>query len=333
MIVVAFAFTLVTAAVIVALLTPPGHDPVDWPDNTAFAFAIMDDTDGATTAKLEPFYNLLDELGIRATKTVWPLASAPDASGSDRGLSLEDAAYAEFVKELQARGFEIAYHGARGGSSSREDVETALNRFREVIGHDPKVCSAHSLNRDNLYWGEKRFSFGASRFAYRLLNRRRAAFTGDDESAPEFWGDLARERVRYFRNLSFHEINTLRFNPTMPYFDPAKPFANAWFAATEAQDAAAFVRLVTPANLDRLEAEGGACLLYIHSAFGFVKDGEVVPEVRRALEDLAARNGWFAPTGEVLDYLAEQRSSPAPTPGRRERLFLEARWFWERLTR
>ncbi len=37
--------------------------------------------------------------------------------------------------------------------------------------------------------------------------------------------------MSYVRNFVFDEINTLAACPEMPYFDPAKPFVNAWFAS------------------------------------------------------------------------------------------------------
>lgn len=46
-----------------------------FPDGKRFAFSVFDDTDGGTTANLRPVYQLLDELGIFVTKSVWPLAT------------------------------------------------------------------------------------------------------------------------------------------------------------------------------------------------------------------------------------------------------------------
>src|SRR5437899_2238785 len=42
-----------------------------WPEGKDFAFTIIDDTDNATLARIRPIYELLSELGLRTTKTVW----------------------------------------------------------------------------------------------------------------------------------------------------------------------------------------------------------------------------------------------------------------------
>src|SRR5690242_17430165 len=91
-----------------------------FPDGKRFAFSIIDDTDVATVDNVAPVYALLEELGMRTTKTVWPLACPVESSNFDSSQTLEDAAYREFVRDLQRRGFEIASHGATMESSRRE---------------------------------------------------------------------------------------------------------------------------------------------------------------------------------------------------------------------
>src|SRR5690606_40955769 len=51
---------------------PP--EPERWPQGKRFAFSIIDDTDVATVANVRPIYRLLERLGLRATKTVWPVS-------------------------------------------------------------------------------------------------------------------------------------------------------------------------------------------------------------------------------------------------------------------
>jgi hypothetical protein len=46
-----------------------------FPNNKKFAFTILDDTDLSTAENVGPVYRLLAELGMRTTKSVWPLAS------------------------------------------------------------------------------------------------------------------------------------------------------------------------------------------------------------------------------------------------------------------
>jgi hypothetical protein len=70
-----------------------------FPNNKRFAFSVFDDTDLSTTANVGPVYNLLAELGMRTTKSVWPLASVRD--GWHGGSSLQDTEYLKFVLALK----------------------------------------------------------------------------------------------------------------------------------------------------------------------------------------------------------------------------------------
>ena len=49
-------------------------------------------------------------------------------------------------------------------------------------------------------------------------------FRGHVEGDPLFWGDLCRDRVRYVRNFTFADVNTLASCPLMPYHDPKRPW-------------------------------------------------------------------------------------------------------------
>ena len=44
-----------------------------FPGGARFAFTVMDDTDVATVDNVLPIYRLLESLGMRTTKTVWPV--------------------------------------------------------------------------------------------------------------------------------------------------------------------------------------------------------------------------------------------------------------------
>src|SRR3954464_4233273 len=72
-----------------------------FPDNRKFAFTILDDTDLSTIDNVGPIYQLLAELGMRTTKSVWPLASVPE--GRQGGDSLQEADYLRFVLDLQTQ--------------------------------------------------------------------------------------------------------------------------------------------------------------------------------------------------------------------------------------
>jgi len=150
----------------------------NFPDNRRFAFSIFDDTDLSTVENFGPIYRLLDEIGIRTTKSVWPLASAEVARFG--GSSLQDSEYLTFVLGLKEAGFEIALHNVRNTCSTRGEIETGLEMFRRLIGSYPRIHANHSHNRENIYWGPARFSSIGP--LYREMTMlRRPSFEGHQE--------------------------------------------------------------------------------------------------------------------------------------------------------
>ena len=78
-------------------------------------------------------YRLLRDLGIRSTKTVWPLGGTRPPSGPT-GTTCDDPSYLAWVKELARDGFEIGLHNVTYHSSHRDEVKRGLDRFRELFG-------------------------------------------------------------------------------------------------------------------------------------------------------------------------------------------------------
>lgn len=306
------------------------HARVTWPDDRRFAFTVFDDTDWTTLERGPDVYALLRDLGMRTTKSVWAIeADEPTIIG---GSSCEDPDYRAWVLQLQAAGFEIALHNASRGSSSRADVQRALAAFREWFGHDPKVQVNHHVNRDSLYWGAARVT-GPTRLLYRLVNRgRRAGLDGGTVPTSEhFWGDVAKQTVTYVRNFVYADIDTLKQCPEMPYHDPARPYVNYWFASSNGTNCRAFCQTISEANQDRLEEEGGACIMYTH--FGgrsFRADGRLDRRFVALMERLAAKGGWFVPVSDLLDHLRTAHAREAISPLRRA--MLEWKWLFERAT-
>lgn len=292
-----------------------------WPGGRRFAFTILDDTDVASVENVGPLYDLLASLGMRTTKTVWPLSH--DGPTIFAGSStLADPEYRDWIRALEARGFEIGSHGASMESSPRDRTIEGHAVLRRELGRVPRVHANHSINQENVYWGQDRVDDPIVRFLVRRLTKRATGYyAGHDQRSPYWWGDVCREHHAYVRNLTFEDLNALRHNPSMPYHDPSRPHVRAWFSTSDADDADAFVELLTPARLARLEAEGGACIVSTHLGKRFVQDGRVRPDVRRVLEDVAARPGWFVPVGELLDHLAARRGGARPAPG----------WEWRRM--
>jgi hypothetical protein len=295
---------------------------INWPEGKRFAFTIFDDTDNVTLENAPPVYKLLADVGLRTTKSVWPIPSSrPPKIG---GLTCADPAYLRWVQSLVGGGFEIALHGVTATTATRQDIQRGLGVFRELFGHDPASHANHADALDSIYWGSDRLS-GLTRHVYRALRPFSEQPQGHIPGSPYFWGDLCKERIRYVRNFVYGSINTLRACPQMPYHDPERPFVNAWFACSEGANVQSFLRMLSEANQDRLEAEGGACIMYTHFASGFCVDGRLDPMFRRLMTRLTAKSGWFVSVATLLDYLRQQSPNDRNI-SRRERSRLERAW-------
>lgn len=291
---------------------------MEFPHNKKFAFTIIDDTDGADLENVKPIYELLAKLGFRTTKTVWVYPSKDKFKGS----SLADYRYRQFIKKLQKQGFEIALHGVGSGDFKRAEIIEGLETFQKFFGF-PKIQINHAQNPDNLYWGIKRF---------RILQPfwRLGQFKGDQKSSEYFWGDLSKKQIKYVRNFTFRNINTLKSDSLMPYQDKSKPYVNYWFSSSDGADEEKFNQLTTPGNIERLKKEGGASIIYTHFASGFVKNGRLNRDFQNNLKYLARQDGWFVPAGELLDYLLKTRKPKEPT--KNELIKLELKWLWDKFS-
>jgi hypothetical protein len=303
-----------------------------FPEGRRFAFTIMDDTDVATIANVGPIYRLLADLGMRTTKTVWPVDCPEGSKNFSSSSTLDDPEYLEFVLNLQRAGFEIAYHGATMESSSRERTARAIDRFVSVFGTPPRVYANHAHNRENLYWGVDRIDDAILKFLYRQLpGQPLDQYQGHRPGSPWWWGDIASEHLRYVRNLTFNEIDLRRINPTMPYRDTGRNLIPWWFSASDADDVAAFNWLLRVENQERLERQGGICIVATHLGKSFVAGGVVVPETESLLRRLAERPGWFVPVGVLLDWLVDQGA--AGTLSASEWRRMQWKWFIDLLAR
>jgi hypothetical protein len=283
---------------------------LEFPGGKKFAFTVLDDTDVGTVANLRPLYDLFHSLGFRTTKTVWPVGCPEGSRDFSSSETFDDAPYCEFVADLQRRGFEITWHGATMESSRRERTLAALERFREVLGSYPRIHVNHSHNQENLYWGARRLDSAPLRLLItKALGRGADYSSGDKPSSPYWWGDKATEHFIYSRNLTTNDINTATFNPSMPYRDPERPLVPWWFSASDAEGALEFNDLIHPDNQDKLEREGGFCIVATHCGKEFVQNGIVNPTTVERLTALSRRPGWFPTVGQLLDWLRTRRES------------------------
>jgi len=277
-----------------------------FPQGKQFAFTILDDTDDSTLENVKPVYDALKAHGIRTTKTVWPVDCPEGSRIFFAADTLQRKPYLEFVRQLGVDGFEIAFHGATMESSRRDRTVQALDFLKREFGAYPSLYCNHGYNRENLYWGYKRFQTSWLRGMVRLFRKEAASYyLGDVEDADYFWGDLCRQRIRYVRNWTFPCLNMLEVNPEMPYRLSGTPYVNLWFSTADAPDVGDFARLLTQENVDRLEDAGGLCIISTHFGKGFVKDGVLDPRVHRIFQTLSQKPGWYVPVSEMLDYLVQ----------------------------
>ncbi|MER8864382.1 hypothetical protein NKI19_11790 [Mesorhizobium sp. M0751] len=284
-------------------------------------FTVFDDTDLAVPGNFEKVYDCLRDYGLLTTKSVWPIRGSQNSKMG--GATCEDPAYLAYIRELRRDGFEIGFHGATYHSSERTNIAHGLEYFRELFGGYPRTMANHASSAENIYWGDARLS-GIRRQAYKLLLKRQS-FYGHCEESPYFWGDLCRDRIDYVRNFITGDINTMRTYPLMPYYDPERPFVKQWFSSSEGPNVDSFIRTISEANQDRLEAEGGACIMYTHFAAGFQDtDGNLNWRFRELIRRLASKNGWFVPVATFLDYVRQQRGENVIDS--RERARMERQW-------
>lgn len=244
----------------------PEPSALIFPEGKTFAFTIVDDTDMTTLERSKSVYELLHRYGLRTTKTVWVLNGTEMQHAPNSGASLSDPDYRAFILDLRQRGFEIALHGVRGGSSERDDILSGLEQFKAELGEYPRLHVNHSLNRDNVYWGANRWSVAPLRWAHSTVSKDR--FAGHDPRSRHFWGDLLQQHVRYVNQYTFSDINLRNVMRSFPYRLGDKPYVNLWFPTADGDNLDAFEELLKPENLDRLERERGICLVYAHLGAG-----------------------------------------------------------------
>ncbi len=280
------------------------------PDGRRFAFTILDDTDDATFENIVPVYDRLREYGFRTTKTVWPLDCPEGSQEYFAAETLQRPEYLRYVQGLVADGFELASHGATMEPSKRERTLRGLEFLDRHFDTTLKLYANHGENRENVYWGAERFRTAPLRWLARALERGRPGgyYCGELEGSEYFWGDVCRERFRYVRNFTFASLNALAVNPEMPYAVRNTPYVEYWFSTSDAPTPEVFRRRITRRAIDRLETEGGVCIVSTHfGKRGFVSNGRLDPAVDEILRYIAAKPGWFAPASEILDFLRARR--------------------------
>ena len=302
-----------------------------FPDKKRFAFSILDDTDDSTVGNVKPVYDQLKEYGFRTTKTVWPMDCPEGSRLFFAAETLQDRHYLNFVHDLACDGFEIAFHGATMETSRRWRTEQGLEFFKKEFGSYPRLFCNHGYNRDNLYWGPKRFQTFLLRQVFRVVTRESSDhYQGEIDGSEYFWGDLCKQYIRYVRNFTFSQINILEMNPEMPYKLAGTNFVNHWFSTADAPDAKAFNRLLTHDRIDQLERDGGVCIVSTHLGKGFTTDSKLNSDTAGILQYISRKPGWFVPVSDILDHLLIHHEQEADL-GLIRRVRLECRFVLDRL--
>lgn len=305
------------------------YHPIQWPEGKQFAFTIFDDPDGQSLETSALVYSFLKDLGFRTTKSLWSIGAKREPNSG--GETCANRQYLTHASRLAEDGFELAWHNATLHTSTRQETALGLEQFRSNFGRYP-ISMANHYNGEAVYWGPARVT-GSRRAAYLLLTRCKSAnqHFGHVEGHPYFWGDLCKEKIRYCRNFVFASLNTLAACPWMPYHDQDRPWVNRWFASTEGANCHAYSRAICEINQDRLEAEGGACILYTHFGHGFVSEGKLNGTFVRLMKRLSQKSGWFVPAHVILDHLAATQGVCELNAGIRRTL--EWRWLREKTLR
>jgi hypothetical protein len=307
---------------------PVSDDKIVWPEGKQFAFTIFDDPDLHTLENVRPVYSFLSDLGFRTTISVWPIRGIhiPKMGGA----TCEDEHYLKWALELNKKGFEIGLHNVTYHTSTREETIRGLELFYRLFGHYPYSMANHTGCDEGIYWGNARLS-GMQKVVYNLLhlNRPHVVYQGHLDKSPLFWGDLCRQKIKYVRNFSYGDINTFKMCRFMPYHDPARPYVNYWFAASEGPRIQSFNSMLREENQDRLMSEGGGCIMYSHLACGFVEDGMINKRFKTLMERIRKLNGWFVPVRTLLDHVLSVRGHHSISTG--ERTSLERKWLMHKI--
>ena len=116
----------------------------------------------------------------------------------------------------------------------------------------------------------------------------------------------------------------------MPYQDPTKPFVNYWFASSDGNNAKTFNKCISNKNQDRLEKEGGACIMFTHFSDGFCNNGKLSEQFKIQMKRLSEKNGWFVPATTLLNFLKEKNK--IQIINNKQKKALEWKWLVDKLT-
>jgi hypothetical protein len=277
-----------------------------YPENKAFAFTILDDTDDTTEKNARPIYELLHKLGILTTKTVWALDTPPEYQGPYFAAeTMQLTSYFEWVKELECNGFEIAFHNASMGTSTRDKTIQAIKFLNDNLENEIVLHCNHGQNLENLYWGRQRYTGYILSTLEHIMGifSSGPAFQGHIENSKYFWGDIAQQKMKFVRGFAFNKLDCAIIPPGRPYHDIRKPYIRQWFNTADAPNVNSFKSLLNRKSIDSLRESGGWCIVSTHFGKGFCSNGKVDPEVEAILRYIVSLPGWYVPVSTLLQHL------------------------------
>lgn len=120
----------------------------------------------------------------------------------------------------------------------------------------------------------------------------------------------------------------------MPYKVKDKPYVNYFFSASDGDTVSEFTNLLSKKNVDKLEKQGGLCIVYTHFGKGFINDnGELDKEFKENLEYLASKDAWFAPVTEILDYMLANNKNSGKIISKWRLFLLDLKWCVDRIVK
>lgn len=293
-----------------------------WPNGKKAAFAIIDDTDDAEMPGIADVYDLLMEYEIPTTKTVW-VYPVKDTH-LFRGNSLTaDPAYLAFIQKLLKNGYEIGLHNVGSGDFTRTEILGGLEEFKNLLGFYPTIHVNHSYNPDNIYGGDKRFSFPFD-YLVRFLYSNYTGFSGEVESSKHFWGDIHKRYIKFSRSYELDDLNLLR-HCQFPYYDKKySDYCNLFYPSVFCPNQDLFNARITDRNLQKLILQNGCSIIYTHFGYYTERDG-IQQDFYNSLDLLKKYSPdiWFAPVGKVLSYLENANGVRSITRG--HKFLLEAK--------
>lgn len=255
------------------------------PDSYQAAVAITDDPDNGDILAFKTMYDFLMSIDFPTTRAMWVYKNAEPTGTPPLKINftaplLTESECLDYCKVLTKKGFEICLHGASSGNNNRFQTIDALNFLAKEI-NPSSVYICHSKNAENLYWDVRTANSAIEKKILQLYTKN--ICFGEVVDSPYFWGDICREKIRFIRMFRTRAVNTLSFNPSMPYHDFSKPFVNFWFSATKGY----IPTLFTESNIDKLCEQHGASILYQYMHKYIISTSVIKDEVKRALERVA----------------------------------------------